>query len=404
MNPSDERSPLQSHPPLMVFADDWGRHPSSSQHLIKELLVRREVIWVNTIGTRPPRLDWVTVRRGMEKLRHWLFSGRPSPVPHSDERPSSNPQPRALRVLNPRMWPSFRTSASRHLNRLLLTRALQPIASSCASPPVVISTLPLMADLVGRFPATRWVYYCVDDFSVWPGLDGSTMRKMELELVAKVDVAIAASEQLQSHLASLGKPAHLLTHGVDLDFWQAAPSTVSPPAWLEELNGAKEPFIVFWGVIDRRLDLEFIRRLGESLERGILLLVGPQDNPDPVLFQLSRVRIAPALPYQQLPALARQAAVFIAPYADLPVTRAMQPLKLKEYLATGKPVVIRKLPATESWGDCADVCADAATFAQAVQQRLASGVPPEQQQARTRLMSESWEAKAVLFERWSDGG
>ena len=53
---------------LVVFSDDWGRHPSSSQHLVQELLERYEVIWVDTIGTRPPRFDRYTLRRGLGKV------------------------------------------------------------------------------------------------------------------------------------------------------------------------------------------------------------------------------------------------------------------------------------------------------------------------------------------------
>ncbi|HEX4609359.1 MAG TPA: hypothetical protein VH092_14275, partial [Urbifossiella sp.] len=58
--------------PLVVFADDWGRHPSSAQHLIAHLLPTRPVVWVNTIGTRPPRLDRETFWRVVEKLRQWM--------------------------------------------------------------------------------------------------------------------------------------------------------------------------------------------------------------------------------------------------------------------------------------------------------------------------------------------
>src|SRR5438094_4010940 len=54
---------------LLVFADDWGRHPSSCQHLIRHTLGRYDVYWVNTIGTRTPRLDWATLTRGLEKAR-----------------------------------------------------------------------------------------------------------------------------------------------------------------------------------------------------------------------------------------------------------------------------------------------------------------------------------------------
>ena len=106
------------------------------------------------------------------------------------------------------------------------------------------------------------------------------------------------------------------------------------------------------------------------------------------------------LPFGQLPTLAHEAAVLVMPYADLPVTRAMQPLKLKEYLATGKPVVVSDLPATREWADCLDLADTAETFAQAVRRRLTVGLPETQEAARARLASESWAEKARTFERW----
>jgi glycosyltransferase involved in cell wall biosynthesis len=247
------------------------------------------------------------------------------------------------------------------------------------------------------------VYYCVDDFGVWPGLDGRTLRDMEAELVAKVDTVIAVSETLQKHVANLGKRSHLLTHGVDLEHFRR-PAPVELPASLAELGSLPKPRVVFWGVIDRRMDLNFVRQLGESLTEGTLLLVGPQDDPDPDLFRLPRVRTLPPVSYDDLPALAGAAAVLVMPYADLPVTRAMQPLKLKEYLATGKPVVVRKLPATEPWADCLDVAATPAEFAAAVLERLRTGVPEAQRAARGRLDAEGWWAKAAEFEKWIEGG
>jgi hypothetical protein len=377
--------------PLIVFADDWGRHPSSCQHLIRHLLPLCHVTWVNTIGTRPPGLNWSTITRGFGKLKQWLGFGRKHAAVESEASP--NPV-----VLNPKMWPSFRSRFGRSLNRRLLTRALRSVTETGPAP-VIITTLPLVAELVGRVRAARWVYYCVDDFSVWPGLDGKTLQRMEVELVAKVDVAVAVSETLQAHLAKLGKSSHLLTHGVDLDFWRSPVPSGAPPS-LRELEGISGPLVVFWGVIDRRMDLGFVRRLAESMTEGTILLVGPQDNPNPELLRLPRVRAYPPVPYSDLPALAARAAVFIAPYADLPVTRAMQPLKLKEYIATGKPVVVRALPATTPWADCADVVFTAEEFASAVQTRLRCGVPDEQQHARKRLEDENWAAKAAQFSRF----
>ena len=88
------------------------------------------------------------------------------------------------------------------------------------------------------------------------------------------------------------------------------------------------------------------------------------------------------------------------PYADLPVTRAMQPLKLKEYLATGKPVVARSLPALQEWADCVDLATGPRNSSKPSSDGSQSGLPRDQKVARERLASESWEAKAEQFERW----
>jgi glycosyltransferase involved in cell wall biosynthesis len=228
------------------------------------------------------------------------------------------------------------------------------------------------------------------------------MQRLEAELVPKVDVCISVSETLQTHLAKLGKPSHLLTHGVDLDFWQDY-TEHDLPLWLSKLREFGSPLVVYWGVLDRRTDLTFVKALSEAMTEGTILFVGPQDNPDPELLKCPRVRTFPSIPFEELPSLAVRASVLIAPYADLPVTRAMQPLKLKEYIATGKPVVVRKLPATAEWIDCVDVVETPEAFAQAVLLRLREGVPEAQKLARVQLASEGWAAKAEQFEKWVDG-
>jgi glycosyltransferase involved in cell wall biosynthesis len=370
---------------LLVFADDWGRHPSSCQHLVRYLAGRHAVTWVNTIGTRRPQLNLATFRRGLEKVAQWVRrrATRPSDVPAG------------LRVLNPRMWPWCSSRFDRRLNQSLLVRQLRAHVRSAPGPVIAISTIPIVADLIEPLPVAGWVYYCVDDFGVWPGLDRRPLRRMEQKLIQRADVLVAVSEPLRQKLERAGRHAYLLTHGVDVDFWRSGAAAL--PSALERLES---PLIVFWGVIDRRLDVAFLARLAGALDRGTIVLVGPQADAEPALATLPRVVLAPALALEALPVLAQRSAVLIMPYADLPVTRAMQPLKFKEYLATGRPSVVRDLPATRDWADAADLAASAEEFVRLVRLRLATGLPESQRLARGRLDGESWQAKARQFESW----
>jgi glycosyltransferase involved in cell wall biosynthesis len=371
---------------LLVFADDWGRHPSSCQHLVQKLLGRHLVWWVNTIGTRTPQLNLATLRRALGKLRQWR-GGAASPEPLPDN----------LRVLNPKMWPWFTRPMDRWLNRKLLVRQLASEIRRLPEPPVAITTLPIVADLMDKLPVRRWIYYCVDDFSQWPGLDQATLRQMEEVVVRRADVLVAVSETLQDRLTQMGRDSHLLTHGVDLDFWRAP-----APIPVAALDGLERPLIVFWGVVDRRMDVSFVRRLAADLTQGTIVLLGPEADPDPALYESRRIVRLKPLPFEQLPVLARAAEVLVMPYEDLPVTRAMQPLKFKEYLATGKPAVVRDLPSTRGWADCLDLAATPEAFSQAVRLRLATGLPDQQKKARVRLTEETWTVKASQLEQWID--
>jgi glycosyltransferase involved in cell wall biosynthesis len=149
------------------------------------------------------------------------------------------------------------------------------------------------------------------------------------------------------------------------------------------------------------MDVAFVQRLAEELAQGTIVLAGPEADPDPALFRSHNVARLGPVAFEQLPVLAREAAVLVMPYADLAVTRAMQPLKLKEYLATSKPVVVRDLPATRPWADGLDLVQAPDAFAQAVRQRIQSGLPDEQRHARLGLVKESWAEKARAFERWA---
>ena len=373
---------------LVVFSDDWGRHPSSCQHLIGHLLYRYPTLWVNTIGTRAPGLSWGDAGKMVVKFRQWM--GRSS---------RRNALPANLTVISPPMYPGFRKPWQRRLNARLITakinRALGPRTKTGRR--IAVTTIPVTADLVKTLDVDRWVYYCVDDFSVWPGLDGQVLGQLDQLQVDRVDLVICVSQTLQKRTSEMGSPSKLLTHGIDLSHWRRAEmndQTHDLPQWWGPLT---PPIFLFWGVVDRRLDYEFCAALAKRC--GTLALVGPQQSPDQRLGSLGCVCMPGPVPYMDLPKLAAAADVLVMPYADLPVTRSIQPLKFKEYLATGKPVVVRHLPATAAWQDAADVVETVEQFVEAAALRAAHGTPDSQRRARTRLSEESWDRKAHEFEQ-----
>lgn len=389
---------------LVVFSDDWGRHPSSCQHLVRELLWHNrlcchggcpgcreyQVVWVNTLGTRTPELTRADLARAVGKLRAWV-----KPERHDEEAGAGFTED--LTIIHPRMWPGFRRLWQRRLNAGAIRWHVEDaLGRRSDEERIAVTTLPITADLVGKLDVDRWVYYCVDDFSVWPGLDNEVMQAMERELVEKVDDVVVVSQTLQDRIAGMGRSSKLLTHGIDLKHWRSAEGSVDMPEGFPEVSG---PIVLFWGLIDRRLDMTWCTALAKALAAcgGTLVLAGPEQSPDAALQRLPNTHMPGPVAYDELPKWAANADVLVMPYADVQVTRAMQPLKLKEYLATGKPVVVRSLPATREWCDAADVIGDVSTFVDRVLERVGSGLPEHQARARARLNEETWAGKAKLF-------
>jgi glycosyltransferase involved in cell wall biosynthesis len=370
---------------LVVFSDDWGRHPSSCQHLVEQLLGDYDVLWVNTIGTRTPKLDRATMSRVVAKVSQW------SRLTRTNGGPRENPP---VRVASPLMWPWFGRRLDRWLNQQVLGLAVARAVRSLPRPRCAITTIPLVADLVGQIDVDAWIYYCVDDLASWPGLDGKTLARMEGELITKVDRLVTVSEYLQRRLESMGQDSTLVTHGVDLQFWQQ-PNAKAPS--LDSIDNREVPWVVFWGLIDDRLDADWLLQLADRMERGTIVLAGPVQSPDPRLVAHGRTCLPGPLNYSELPGLARRASVLVMPYRAIPATLAMQPLKLKEYMMTGLPCVVSRLPATEAWCECLDVADDSDDFIAKVLQRLDGTLPESQSIARRPLQHESWRAKAEQF-------
>ena len=53
---------------IVVFGEDFGGLPSSTQHLIKHLANNHRILWVNSIGLRQPKFTSKDAKRLVTKL------------------------------------------------------------------------------------------------------------------------------------------------------------------------------------------------------------------------------------------------------------------------------------------------------------------------------------------------
>ncbi len=371
--------------PLLIFSDDYGRHPSSCQHLVNILMQDRPVLWVNTLGTRRPRLCLQDLRRGFGKLTRWAAFKQPR---NDDQRPL---------VLNPMMWPTMSSRPARWINARLLARSINhAIGEHLDQLPIAITTVPIVADLPGRLNVRSWLYYCVDDYTTWPGLDHASLIPMERKLLRAVDGVAAVSPALCKRLADGGHTPRLITHGVDLTRWGCLPQTIADHPVLRHIQSLPGPRAIFWGLIDSKLDCDALNSLSQRWP-GSIVLIGPDQGPLTELRRIPNLHLTGPLPHDLLPHAATLADLLLMPYIDHPALHASQPLKLMEYLATIKPVLCGDIAPARAWADCCRI-AKPADFGAAGIELLNQPPAPELLARRyRRLKSESWLTKAALM-------
>jgi hypothetical protein len=372
---------------LLVFSDDWGRHPSSSQHLFRRIADHNRVVWVNTIGTRLPSFTKGDALRVWGKLRAW--SGRRS------SSPSATGGPAPVEILEPFLLPADRWSGGRRLNARLLRNQIEKSAASLGlTRTILVTTIPNSAGVVGILDESLAVYYCVDDFSEWPGEDKSAMLAMERELLRKVDLVIATSEKLFQDHSARHPRVRLLRHGVDWDaFWEGQ-GTV--PAMLAALP---RPRIGMTGLIDARIDVPLVESMARGMPDAQIVFLGPRSLPSGPLDGLSNVHFLPPVRYEDVPAVLHALDVVMIPYVESRLTERINPLKLREALASGTPIVSAPLPEARRYEDVIEIARDTESWAGLARKALAEGRTHSAQRA-ARVRSESWDARAEEFSRF----
>lgn len=360
---------------LVVFGEDWGGHPSSTQHIVSHLAADRRVVWVNSLGLRRPRLNARDVARAAAKLRS-AVGPRPAVA--------KTPAPTNMRIVDPLAisWPG--NPVADVINRRLVgARLRNAISDAGLREPVLWASLPTAAPLVGAIGESAVVYYCGDDFAALAGVDHSPVSRMERNLADRADLVIAASEPLANRFAH--RPSLLAPHGVDFELF----STPAPRA----IDLPEGPVAGFYGALADWIDVAAITEAARRLPHWRFVFVGPVHTDVSMLAAAPNVTLLGPRPHGSLPSYSQHWTVSMLPFRDNAQIRACNPLKLREYLAAGSPVVSSRFPAMAAYADCISVYGDETSLASAIQRAARDGSRNDVR--RARVADDSWSACAA---------
>ncbi len=372
-----------SFAPLIVFGEDWGAHPTSTQHLVRRLVVDRTTLWVNSIGLRRPRLTARDLGRAARKILSMIRGSRTSRPPIPDE-PN-------LRVLNVHAvsWPG--NPLARRLNRHLIPRSLEPaICTFQDTAPILWASLPSAVDVIGHCGERAVVYYVGDDFESLVGVDHKPVRDMERDLAKRADLIIAASPTIAQKFDPV--KTRLLPHGCDFTLFSRP---ISPAPDLP----TERPVAGFYGSLSGWLDIDLLCAVADLMPEWTFLFVGPIQCDITRLKRRENVRILGSRPHAELPRYVQNWSVSLIPFKDTPQIRASNPLKLREYLAAGTPVVSTPFPALAPYREHVSIAQGPLAFASAIAD--AASDSPTQRCARQQSVSgESWECRSNQVNQW----
>ena len=377
-----ERSELQGQD-IICFANDWDSDPLSKKHIMTRLARRNRVLWVNSIGTRNPQASARDLRRATTKLRQ-SFQGY--------KQVAEN-----MFVFSPIAIPFHGNSLARRVNKQWLSWSVRRISKQLGfRDPITWTFLPSTAGVAGSMGERMVIYHCVDEFSEFTGTDKQALLDMERQLLQRADLTIVSSQPLLETKQIHNPNTFLVTHGVDIEHFRRAcdPTTHAP----RDILQLPAPVIGFFGLVADWVDLKLIRILALARPQWSLVLIGKCDTDTKILEGLPNVHLLGKRDYRDLPAYCKGFSVAMLPFVINTLTLAANPLKLREYLAAGLPVVATAIPEAERLRGLVRTAATAAEFLQQIDGLLAGPCGP--QMAISHSMDrESWDEKVSEMSR-----
>ncbi len=344
---------------VICFANDWAGDPLSKQHIVRSFARDNRVLWVESLGNRAPRLDRRDLTRLVSKLARF--------------RQGLREVQRNLWLLSPLAIPAYHSPLARAINALVVTglvkRAMHQLGFDR---PLLYTFVPASAWVIGRLGEEQSIYHCVDEYSAFAGA-GQEIAELERQLCQRADLTIVSSQSLLERRRPFARRIALVRHGVDHRHFARAllPETDIP----DELARLPKPVLGFHGLIAEWVDSGLIRRIAERFPHASVVLIGDLRIDRPIWEGLPNLHLLGRRPYQDLPRYCRGFDVALLPFVVDELTICASPLKLREYLAAGLPVVATSIPEARLFGDAVQVAENDEAFFAAILHALARPGP-----------------------------
>jgi glycosyltransferase involved in cell wall biosynthesis len=374
--------------PIIAFSKDWHEDPTSNHHVLRELARTRRVLWLNSTGTRRPKMrpgrDLGKVRRRLSELSH-------GPVNVEAD----------LWVATPLVLPLPHSAITRQVNRQIVRLTVRALRARLEISSFHLwSFLPNVADYIGTFGEDLSVYYCVDELPAFAELDAVATQRAERRLLERVDVTFATSVALADAKSATCRRTYHAPHGVDHAlFAQALLATTSIP---DDLAALPRPRIGFFGPLRPFLDYELLVAIARARPQWSLALLGQEMCDLSAIRDLPNVHLLGHKPHELLPAYGRGFDVGLVPYRIDELVKYMSPLKLREYLAAGVPVVSTAMPEVVPYSHLCHVACTVPDTIAAIERALGEGDPAARAARSQAIASETWVARVAALSRVVD--
>lgn len=310
---------------IVCIASSWFDHPTSKHHVMRRLARENNVLWVNFHASRRPQLTTSDTRLVWRRLRRaW---GGPRLVEAN------------INVFTPLLIPMPESRVARFVNgRILARRVTAALRKLTAQPTQLWLFTPDMPELIPLLGAERVVYYCVDDFAAFEGYNTALIEKLEQRTMAASDAVIATSQKLYDDRRDRHPNVHFVPHGVDYEHFATA-TRLTEDDLPADIRDIPHPIFGYMGLISDYVDLELIARTARARRDWSFVLLGDARCSLDAVSSLPNVHRLGSKSYESLPAYCRAFDVGLIPFRINRLTRAVNPIKLREYLAAGLPVV-----------------------------------------------------------------